>query len=424
MLKKIIAIALLLLPIVAWAQLLVPQGGSGLNIAPPGYLITGSTTLRFVAKNIIAGSGMTITSTTNSITFVSTATGGGGVSDWVQNYNYNTLMLTPSTTIPVWAKSGLYASSTFVISGIQNGDVFRVNDTPTTTAMFITSTSTIQMPGRATSSVQVLIGTSTPFNSNSTAMLDQLTIAGRFNLAYGWRMSAANFFSLPTALSADGALKDDFTFWEDNTCTLTSTVDGVITKMSAVMTSSTVNDGCMIAHGSVGGMYNTQYYPAMEVKVKILAGAVATTTPEFFVGFTSKNPAATDYEVFNDEGCFFFASTTQANWVAACKTSTSMQTVVTTAPTSTYPGNYTWGQEQTLRVMLSPDKAYFYIGYGPTTAPLATAAMPMQLVAEMNISPAWTTAFKALVRTTTGQRAAARTIAVNYMRVWWFTPGE
>lgn len=42
---------------------------------------------------------------------------GSNVNDWIQNTNFNTLALTPSTTIPVWFKSAVYASTTLTVSG-------------------------------------------------------------------------------------------------------------------------------------------------------------------------------------------------------------------------------------------------------------------------------------------------------------------
>lgn len=42
---------------------------------------------------------------------------GGSSADWNQQFNYNALALTPTTTIPVWIKNAFYASSTGAIDG-------------------------------------------------------------------------------------------------------------------------------------------------------------------------------------------------------------------------------------------------------------------------------------------------------------------
>ena len=43
--------------------------------------------------------------------------GGGPSSDWIKQTTFATLSLTPSTTIPIWAKSAIYGSSTLQIDG-------------------------------------------------------------------------------------------------------------------------------------------------------------------------------------------------------------------------------------------------------------------------------------------------------------------
>lgn len=42
----------------------------------------------------------------------------GGSSDWQKETNYGTLTLTATTTIPYWAKSAIYASSTLIVQGL------------------------------------------------------------------------------------------------------------------------------------------------------------------------------------------------------------------------------------------------------------------------------------------------------------------
>jgi hypothetical protein len=162
----------------------------------------------------------------------------------------------------------------------------------------------------------------------------------------------------------------------------------------------------------------------MEVLFKITAGGIATTTPEFFVGFSNRNPTGTDYETFNEQGCFFFASSTVANWQAACKNSTSMLVVDTGFSSSTYPGAYGNGSLQKMRVMLFPDNAQFYMSRPDT--PFGRPSAPMQLVAQIWFPSGFESAqaMHPYVRSSTGQRAVARTYALNYFRSWWYVPGE
>ncbi len=48
-----------------------------------------------------------------------TGGGGGGVSDWVKETTFGALALTPTTTIPIWAKDNIYASSSLYIKANQ-----------------------------------------------------------------------------------------------------------------------------------------------------------------------------------------------------------------------------------------------------------------------------------------------------------------
>lgn len=51
-------------------------------------------------------------------------TGGTGISDWNKQTNYGVLSLTPTTTIPVWLKDQLFASSSAIFAGLVTANNF------------------------------------------------------------------------------------------------------------------------------------------------------------------------------------------------------------------------------------------------------------------------------------------------------------
>lgn len=101
------------------------QGGTGTTT--PSGILYGDESIRL--KTVGIGQGLSFTGGT----LIATLAG----SDWIQDTTYNELSLTPSTTIPVWFKDSLYASSTAFFSdratfyervgvGIDPSDTFEV----------------------------------------------------------------------------------------------------------------------------------------------------------------------------------------------------------------------------------------------------------------------------------------------------------
>lgn len=100
------------------------QGGTGTSTTDVAgaVLIYNATTGLYEPTTITQGSGMTITNADGSISLASS--GGSGVSDWNKQTNFGVLTLTATTTIPYWAKSAIYASSTLdVDSTITFGNI-------------------------------------------------------------------------------------------------------------------------------------------------------------------------------------------------------------------------------------------------------------------------------------------------------------
>lgn len=68
------------------------------------------------------------------------AEGGSGVSDWNKQTNYNVLTLTPTTTIAVWLKDQLFASSSAIFGGNVTANTFIATGTTASVLPYASST--------------------------------------------------------------------------------------------------------------------------------------------------------------------------------------------------------------------------------------------------------------------------------------------
>jgi len=90
-----------------------PRGGTGTGTVPTPdqILIGGDTANKYDVKTLLCGSGCSIATSSGQVLITAT----GEAADWVQEDNFGVVNLTPSTTIPVWFKDAIYASSTFQV---------------------------------------------------------------------------------------------------------------------------------------------------------------------------------------------------------------------------------------------------------------------------------------------------------------------
>lgn len=123
MIKKIfytIAISLaVLLPTSASAQQVIKpsQGGTGISTGTSGDI---GNCLKVTASPLTWGIG-------------ACGSGGGGASpDWNKQLNYNVFTLTPTTTLPVWLKDQLFASSSATFAGLVTASSFTATTTTAT----------------------------------------------------------------------------------------------------------------------------------------------------------------------------------------------------------------------------------------------------------------------------------------------------
>ncbi len=177
------------------------QGATGVGTSSPSkaFAVQGDAMISGTATvgNLTATN--TITTTDLTINGTCTGCGSSSAADWVKGTNFGVLTLTASTTIPYWAKSAIYASSTLIVNGPANFNTITATSTLDVTGLstlggFIsTASSTAQGNFSAgglslnvdATNVRVGIGTSTPktildvFGAGSGSVnLQRLTYSG------------------------------------------------------------------------------------------------------------------------------------------------------------------------------------------------------------------------------------------------------
>lgn len=125
LLGLLIAAGFIVSAIPALAIVAVPDGGTGLTSTPKGYLLVGSSTGKFGFKLLTAGTNITITSTTNSLTVNSTASGTitNGLAGQFPYFATNGGTLTATSTLFILPSGRIGVNSTTPIDtlGIQGG---------------------------------------------------------------------------------------------------------------------------------------------------------------------------------------------------------------------------------------------------------------------------------------------------------------
>ncbi len=223
------------------------------------------------ASNYLPLSGGTIT---GNLTVTGTCTGcgsSGGSADWQKESNFNTLTLTPTTTIPIWLKSALYASSTVTIQGATGiGTTTPAKNFAVHGDTFVTGTSTVGN----------LLATSTITTTNLN-VTGTCTGCGATGLTYDWQKES-NFGTLtltPTTtipLWAKSAIYASSTLTVNgpanfNTITATSTLDvtGLSTLGGFISTASSTAQG----NFSAGGL-------SLNVDATNVRVGIGTSTPK------------------------------------------------------------------------------------------------------------------------------------------------
>lgn len=179
-----------------------------------------------------------------------------------------------------------------------------------------------------------------------TQALDHFVLEGRMRNNDWYEESCYATYS-QTAISADGVLPYCPRWWfaEDGTETLTGVASNgfVYNQLGGAL----ANGGALVmlnAPAASNWMRIATNTPSFEVTARIGTIAANSSTTYYAIGYVNTVNNATTMETEPSAGCFFIASTTQANWRATCRTALGTAENVDTgvASTSVVTGAGTW----------------------------------------------------------------------------------
>ncbi len=257
--------------------------------------------------------------------------------------------LTTRMTIDVRGNVGIGTSTNLTSKLVVQND----SATTSPSATFLSST--------GSTSIAISDATTTPQHGSSLAGFIQASLA-RLSIGIepliGYYRSAKLFAALtvngliyqenwnqidcssivgPTQIVADGVTGcDGLSFQEEVAGSLTSTTNGGMIY-SRLGLSATTNDGAgvFLNAPSTGALILATSTPVFETVARLHNVQNQATTTQNFIGFTDVATAGTSYDIAPTAGCFFTASSTEANWIAVCRTSLAASTHVNTGIAST-----------------------------------------------------------------------------------------
>lgn len=248
-------------------------------------------------------------------------------------------------------------------------------------------------------------------------LLDNLTVAGRIN-SVDWNHISCDSVGAEATADATGWC-GQLNFREDGTGTLTSLLNSAdaIAQPYGNIVHTGVNDGAGIwlpgdnNTASAGWVRLASSTPVMEVTMRMEGVQYATTT-SFYFGFHSINGASTAMETPPTAGCYFTASSTQANWWAVCRTSAANITMVNTNVASSSDLTGDNGNFRRFRVEADGTHANFYIQERQSSG--------MVKVADISTNyPATTPLYGGLYFADTSGGSLGAEISFYRFRFWW-----
>lgn len=264
--------------------------------------------------------------------------------------------ITPRLTIDTSGRTGIGSTTPWgFLSVVSNG----------TPPEFIIATTTGVAPTFSVNATTSTIGGSVTVDSGARVMVgnfenysgfdgfDQFHVDGRISSSWNYRECIPQG---QTTVTADTFNYCNGWYWaEDNTGQTNITNTNGIGYMASLSTTAVANDGngFFMSDGNAVIRLGTST-PIMETMANI--GNIGTSTSYYF-GYTTMSPSGTSYEVTPTVGCYFTASSTQANWWAICQTSASLITMVDT----TIASSTTTNMPRKMRIEASDTIARFYI---------------------------------------------------------------
>lgn len=436
--------------------LVLPQGSFSGNIT----IATTSNTTNGITSTLTAvGSGSTVTFSSNQSGTLTvpgggtgTTTGGviGGVYYWNNStytngsgFYYDGVSKVGIGSTTPWAQLAI-ASSTYnyanpLVSVATSSDSFgHLFSIFATSSVLATNANTIE------SGVRIAIGIITGVAQDSvyalSGILDQLYINGRVNTG-DWHTSECS--SMSSAI-VTGTQTSDFSnvcsgwqFQIDGNGIFNQNLNGSTHGAANNAVNGLTNIGLAVSGGISGinpadlaganfgaglfagstanGLIFATSTPTIEVVGKILYPGNATSSA-YYIGFSNLNISGTAFEVEPTVGCYFVASSTEANWKALCRTSSSNVTIVDTGFAST-----------TLQANGGGSWYRFRIDIDKTAATFRMASSSKSFVNVATIStnfPAGTSGngFPGIWLANGPTGGLTKAFVVNYARLWWRTP--
>lgn len=292
----------------------------------------------------------------------------------------------------------------FTINTTENdiGQAFNVSATSTVLTKLSTMSGMLNDLG-----VRVGVGIYNYFGIGG--LLDQFVVQGRINTA-GWLSAICDEPIGHVQIISDGAIGcAGFSFAEDSTATLTALTTGG--QLYGELSTTAANDGAGIfanSNASTGWLISATSTPVMEVEARINTVQNATTT-SFYIGYFNVNDAGSTFETLPTSGCYFTASSTQADWRAVCR-SASVETNVDTGIASSTVLTGTGGF-RLFRIEMDNAGARFYMK--------ANQATNLVKVATIATNVPTTVALNAGAYYARTQGTAAVNFDLFHIRLWW-----
>jgi hypothetical protein len=210
------------------------------------------------------------------------------------------------------------------------------------------------------SGVRAMVGYQDSWFGTSTPPTDELSVNGRINTGR-WSNMNCEVGTLQASVNTDtNNACGQYNFQIDNAGQWqpgqVSTEGMMYTTMQ--VTGATANNGVGIWPAPYLFLVSATNTPVIEASVRV--NPVNASSTKFYIGFVNKNPTGSTYETEPTAGCYFTASSTQANWQAVCRTSGANITQINTgyASSSSVTAN---GQFYRLKVEMGNNIANFFI---------------------------------------------------------------
>lgn len=243
-------------------------------------------------------------------------------------------------------------------------------NTNSTTTQLVTGNGTLAMPESTT---RISVGTTT--YDGYGGMLDQFTVDGRFN-TQDWNYAFCDKVSSTGGTASLSNVCGQFSYASSTNATQRSTgvPTGGYAYDSVAIPAGAINPTQITVSGGAGAMFSfgavqnglawlvpATSTPVMEITARINSPQNSTTT-NYYIGFTSLNGNTTVpfFTGIPTSGCYFTASSTQANWIAVATNSGTATTSVDTGVASSTNITSTGGFYR-FRIEADSTKCNFYI---------------------------------------------------------------